>query len=72
MFKPNEQILLILFYRSHVVIYNNHYLDVYRFRVCFTGNWSDAEDLTQEVFIRVLKNLCNFNSRYNLNTKMGC
>lgn len=53
---------------SIVVIYNHHYLDVYRFLVSFSGNPNDAEDLTQEVFIRVLKNLPNFKSRNNLKT----
>jgi RNA polymerase sigma-70 factor (ECF subfamily) len=43
-------------------IYRRHYLDVYRFLICFTGNQNDAEDLTQEVFIRVLNNLSNFNN----------
>jgi len=51
-----------------VEIYNLYYLDVYRFLVCFSGNQNDAEDLTQEVFIRVLKSLTNFNSKYNLKT----
>ena len=32
------------------------------------GNQNDAEDLTQEVFIRVLKSLPKFNSDYPLNT----
>lgn len=53
---------------SIVIIYNEHYLDVYRFLVCFSGNQNDAEDMTQEVFIRVLKNLPNFNSGNNLKT----
>ena len=53
---------------SIVVIYNEHYLDVYRFLVCFSGNQNDAEDMTQEVFIRVLKNLPNFNSVNKLKT----
>ncbi len=43
-------------------IYREHYLDVYRFLICFSGNQHDAEDITQEVFIRVLNNLSNFNS----------
>ena len=43
-----------------IEIYRQHYLDVYRFLICFTGNQNDAEDLTQEVFIRVLNNLSNF------------
>ncbi|KPB06374.1 RNA polymerase sigma factor [Bacillus sp. CHD6a] len=53
---------------SIVVIYNKHHLDVYRFLICFSGNLNDAEDLTQEVFIRVLKNLPNFNCTNNLKT----
>jgi RNA polymerase sigma-70 factor, ECF subfamily len=42
-------------------IYIHHHLDVYRFLICFTGNQNDAEDLTQEVFIRVLKNFSDLN-----------
>ncbi|MGD6782001.1 RNA polymerase sigma factor [Sutcliffiella horikoshii] len=53
---------------SIVVIYNKHHLDVYRFLIYFSGNQNDAEDLTQEVFIRVLKNLPNFNCTNNLKT----
>ncbi|WP_400241913.1 RNA polymerase sigma factor [Niallia sp. JL1B1071] len=53
---------------SIVSIYNEHYLDVYRFLVCFSGNQTDAEDLTQEVFIRVLKKIANFHSGNNLKT----
>lgn len=53
---------------SIIKIYNNNYLDVYRFLVCFSGNQNDAEDLTQEVFIRVLKNLSRFNNGNNLKT----
>ena len=53
---------------SIVVIYKEHYLDVYRFLVCFSGNQNDAEDMTQEVFIRLLKNLPNFNREHNLKT----
>ncbi|WP_066068899.1 RNA polymerase sigma factor [Neobacillus soli] len=49
-------------------IYRKHYLDVYRFLICFSGNQNDAEDLTQEVFIRVLNNLANFNSGNSLKT----
>ncbi|QDP41571.1 RNA polymerase sigma factor [Radiobacillus deserti] len=51
-----------------IAIYNNHYANVYRFLICFSGNQNDAEDLTQEVFIRVLKNLSNFNDGNNLKT----
>lgn len=53
---------------SIVIIYNDHYLDVFRFLVYFSGNQNDAEDLTQEVFIRVLKNLPHFKNGNNLKT----
>ncbi|MDR6121266.1 RNA polymerase sigma-70 factor (ECF subfamily) [Bacillus sp. SLBN-46] len=49
-------------------IYRHHYLDVYRFLVCFSGNQNDAEDLTQEVFIRVLNSFTNKNSISNVKT----
>ena len=49
-------------------IYNKYYLDVYRFLVCFSGNQNDAEDMTQEVFIRVLKNLHTFKNGSSLKT----
>jgi RNA polymerase sigma-70 factor, ECF subfamily len=49
-------------------IYNSHYLDVYRFLICFSGNQDEAEDMTQEVFIRVLKNISNFNGTSTIKT----
>lgn len=49
-------------------IYRKYYLEVYRFLVCFSGNQNDAEDLTQEVFIRVLNNLSTFKNENNLKT----
>jgi RNA polymerase sigma-70 factor (ECF subfamily) len=49
-------------------IYNRYYSEVYRFLICFSGNQNDAEDLTQEVFIRVLNNLSNIQSINNLKT----
>jgi len=49
-------------------IYNRHYLEVYRFLICFSGNQNDAEDLTQEVFIRVLNNLSTTRNIVNLKT----
>lgn len=49
-------------------IYRQYYLDVYRFLICFSGNQNDAEDITQEVFIRVLNNLSHFNGSGNLKT----
>ncbi|MEH6941017.1 RNA polymerase sigma factor [Bacillus sp. JJ722] len=51
-----------------IEIYKSFYLDVYRFLICFSGNQNDAEDMTQEVFIRVLNNLSNYNSNQNLKT----
>lgn len=47
---------------SIIEIYHRYYLDVYRFLIYFTGSQNDAEDLTQEVFIRVLNNLSNFHT----------
>ncbi|MCG3089300.1 RNA polymerase sigma factor [Sporosarcina cyprini] len=43
-----------------IEIYKEYYYDVYRFVICFTGNKNDAEDLTQEVFIKVLNSLPKF------------
>jgi RNA polymerase sigma-70 factor, ECF subfamily len=45
------------------LIYDQHFKDIYYFLVYFTGNSSEAEDLTQEVFIRVIKGLPNFENR---------
>ena len=42
-------------------IYSHYYLDVYKFIICYSGNQNDSEDMTQEVFIRVLKNLSKYN-----------
>jgi RNA polymerase sigma-70 factor, ECF subfamily len=47
-------------------IYRHYYLDVFRFLACFSGNQQDAEDMTQEVFIRVLNNLKSFDRNRNL------
>ncbi|MCM0623639.1 RNA polymerase sigma factor [Lysinibacillus sp. OL1_EC] len=49
-------------------IYYNYYSDVYRFLICFSGNKSDAEDMTQEVFIRILKNLPSLNKKSKIKT----
>ncbi|MCE4051043.1 RNA polymerase sigma factor [Bacillus sp. Au-Bac7] len=49
-----------------IEIYKLYYLDVYRYLICFTGNHNDTEDLTQEVFIRVLKNLTDKNRIHHL------
>ena len=49
-------------------IYREHNLDVYRFIICFSGNQNDSEDMTQEVFIRVLNNLSKYNHSARLKT----
>lgn len=49
-------------------IYRQYYSDVFRFLLCFSGNQNDAEDCTQEVFIRVLNHLSNFDESKNLKT----
>ncbi|MEJ8548382.1 RNA polymerase sigma factor [Brevibacillus borstelensis] len=49
-------------------IYEQHYLAVYCFLLHFTGNQSDTEDLTQEVFIRVVKALPKFDGRVAIKT----
>nr|WP_253957786.1 sigma-70 family RNA polymerase sigma factor [Metabacillus halosaccharovorans] len=49
-------------------IYALYYLDVYKFLICFTGNRNEAEDLTQEVFIRVMKAYSKFNNEGKLKT----
>jgi RNA polymerase sigma-70 factor, ECF subfamily len=49
-------------------IYREYYLDVYKFLICFTGNQNDAEDLTQEVFIRVLKSSSSYSQQSSIKT----
>lgn len=49
-------------------IYQTHHRDVYHFLYCFTGNRGDAEDLTQETFIRVVHGLSEFAGRSQLKT----
>lgn len=49
-------------------LYGEHYLDVYKFLICFSGNRNDAEDLTQEVFIRVLHHLSRYNHQSSIKT----
>ncbi|MED1948622.1 RNA polymerase sigma factor [Brevibacillus formosus] len=49
-------------------MYHAHYQDVYYFLLHFSGNQNDAEDLTQEVFTRVLKGLAGFDGRFTLKT----
>ncbi len=49
-------------------IYREHYRDVYHFLIYFTGDHNEAEDLTQDVFIQVLKSLPNFNQQSQIKT----
>ncbi|MFI5173781.1 MAG: RNA polymerase sigma factor [Terriglobia bacterium] len=43
-------------------IVRSHTRRVYNFCYRFTGSWQDAEDLTQEVFMRVYKTLKSYNT----------
>ena len=49
-------------------IYDAYYLDVYRFLVCFLGDRSDAEDLSHETFLQVLKSIDQFNGKTKIKT----
>ncbi|MBU0906040.1 MAG: RNA polymerase sigma factor [Firmicutes bacterium] len=44
-------------------LYEKYHKDVYRFAYFFTNSKLDAEDITQEVFIKVLKNLYQLRDR---------
>ncbi|CCF14633.1 RNA polymerase sigma factor sigX [Brevibacillus laterosporus GI-9] len=44
-------------------IYRTHYQDIYQFLVFFTGDQNEAEDLTQEVFIRLFRSLSSYDGR---------
>ncbi len=49
-------------------IYRTHGKDVYHFIVSFTNSHDEAEDLTQEVFVRLFKSLPRFNRKSELKT----
>ncbi|UFT99554.1 sigma-70 family RNA polymerase sigma factor [Radiobacillus kanasensis] len=49
-------------------IYEEHHSTVYKFLICLVNNSHEAEDLTQEVFIRVLKSSASFNYQSKLST----
>lgn len=49
-------------------IYSKHHKDVYKFLICFTGNKNEAEDLTQDVFIRVIKSISSYNGSCSFTT----
>jgi RNA polymerase sigma-70 factor, ECF subfamily len=42
-------------------IYNQFYRDVYHFAIYFTNNKNEAEDITQETFIKIMRNLPKLN-----------
>lgn len=46
-----------------MAIYERHYHDVYQFLLYFAGSQNDAEDLTQEVFLRMIRSLERFEER---------
>ncbi|MET3698451.1 RNA polymerase sigma-70 factor [Bacillus oleivorans] len=43
-------------------IYNLYYKDVYHFAIYYTNNKHEAEDITQETFIKAMKNLNSLQS----------
>ncbi|USG64913.1 sigma-70 family RNA polymerase sigma factor [Brevibacillus ruminantium] len=49
-------------------IYQTYYEDVYSFLYYFTGRREDAEDMTQEVFTRLLKALPRYDGRVSMRT----
>ncbi|WP_232696770.1 RNA polymerase sigma factor [Brevibacillus daliensis] len=49
-------------------IYEEYYKEVYQFLLYFTGDRNNAEDLTQEVFLRVMDALPRFEQRSSLKT----
>lgn len=50
------------------IIYEQYFSDVYYFLLSFIGNKEDAQDLTQETFIKVLRNLSNYQGKSKLKT----
>ncbi|RIW29684.1 RNA polymerase sigma factor [Bacillus salacetis] len=49
-------------------LYQEYHEDVYRFLACFTGSKDEAEDLTQEVFIKVIKSISRYNGSCTITT----
>lgn len=52
-------------FREH---YRRYYREVYQFYLYYTGDRNNAEDLTQEAFIRVMKALPSFSGRSAIKT----
>lgn len=49
-------------------IYEEYFNDVYQYILYFSNSKTDAEDLTQDTFVKVMKNLNSFNYNSSLKT----
>lgn len=49
-------------------IYNTYYRDVYHFALFFTNNRQEAEDITQETFVKVMKSIGSIQKPERLKT----
>lgn len=49
-------------------LYEHYFDDVYQYLLYFTNNQQEAEDLTQETFIRVYKNYSHFKNQSSIKT----
>ncbi len=49
-------------------IYDTYYRDVYHFALFYTNNRQEAEDITQETFIKIMKNLGSLQNPERLKT----
>lgn len=49
-------------------IYDNYYRDVYHFALYFTNSKQEAEDITQETFIKIMKSINTLKDPYRLKT----
>jgi RNA polymerase sigma-70 factor, ECF subfamily len=55
--------------KAEIAAMVEHFMDpVYRLAIRMTGNEQDAEDVTQETFIKVIKSLAQFEGRSQLST----
>lgn len=55
-------------YESIQDLYERYFDDVYHYLLYFTNSKTEAEDLTQDTFVKVLKNLDNFNYKSSIKT----
>ncbi|MRX73729.1 sigma-70 family RNA polymerase sigma factor [Bacillus lacus] len=49
-------------------LYERYFDDVYHYLLFFTNSKTEAEDLTHDTFVKVLKNLDNFNHKSSIKT----